>query len=197
VAFKEIQGHEPWLVPYIPTQGELAIDVGANEGVWAVDLATAYGTVLAFEPNPETFARLCKRTENLINVQPYQAAVADTNEPQLLRVYARSVHDSLEEDVQSATSELLGRVLVPCIELDSIKFEHNVDFIKIDTEGGELRALLGMLGTIKRYLPALLVEYHTQQNLHDCMDVLGSLSYTSNHIPHPHGITGHGWIYAS
>ena len=43
---------EAWLEQYLPTYGGVAVDVGAEPGGWARDLARRFETVYAVEPNP-------------------------------------------------------------------------------------------------------------------------------------------------
>lgn len=79
---------------------------------------------------------------------------------------------------------------VPAVSIDAFAGETPVDFIKLDIEGGETRALLGAAATISRDRPQLAVSiYHSKQDfirlplligelLPDCAHFLGH--YTRN-----------------
>lgn len=196
--FDSIRRHEPWLESYIPTSGDTALDIGANTGTWAYDLSWAFKHVHAYEPHPDAFTELVRNVEGLGNVFTHECAVSDTMLNQKLILFEESVHTSSEAIVDAARSNPIGQIEVMSVELDGVDFgNEEIDFVKIDTEGHEVRALTGMIRTLKKHRPTLLVEYHSQRNLHDCTDVLGSLGYAVKHISHPHGVVGHGWIYAT
>ena len=55
--------------------GDVALDLGANVGVYTARMAETGATVHAFEPDPDTFARLVKRVGHLPNVVLHQKAV--------------------------------------------------------------------------------------------------------------------------
>ena len=56
-------------------------------------------------------------------------------------------------------------VLIPCDAIDNLFAGKTVDFIKMDIEGAEKKALLGARETIKKYKPLLVVcIYHRQED---------------------------------
>lgn len=48
-----------WMCETFGDPNAIAIDVGAHIGTWTVSLAKAFGSVLAFEPNPLNYLNLC------------------------------------------------------------------------------------------------------------------------------------------
>ncbi len=69
------------------------------------------------------------------------------------------------------------KVTIGQIKLDSFLNENAIipDFIKIDVDGYELEVLKGLEETIKKYHPAMVVEYNDQT---DVVDFLKSFNYT-------------------
>lgn len=132
--------------------GAIAIDVGANIGMWSVMLAKANtGTrVFSFEPNPAVYQRLvanlrANQCQNVVALN--QAASESVGElvfycdpiaPDMSRAIAPS------EDVRSIPPENLRRV--PTATLDGVCAEQNIEriaLLKIDVEGHELSVLKG------------------------------------------------------
>ena len=100
-----------------------------------------------FEPEPVNFKHLKANTRELTNVVINDHAVAE-------RVGMICLFRSNELNVDHQTYDIgenRNSIEVPCITLDNY-FHHNehVDFIKIDIQGYEYYALLGMRETIKR-----------------------------------------------
>ena len=62
-----------------------------------------------------------------------------------------------------------------------------ITLIKLDCEGYEEKALLGMIETVKKYKPALFIESQTEKELIDISKILIPLGYSNkqrfNHTP--------------
>ena len=89
---------------------------------------------------------------------------------------------------------------MPATALDLLGYpDREVDFVKIDVEGGELDVLVGAEQTIRTHQPRLLIEIHNLANLAFCQSALADWGYAVEHIPHPHpGVhPGHCWLTAS
>jgi FkbM family methyltransferase len=144
--------------------GRVAIDIGANVGIFTIPLARAVGTdgaVWAFEPLPENVDRLRAnvRDNELTNVRVVAAAASDTDGALSFQVAGDSAYGSTREVFSDWRT---GRSLtVPGVRLDSewraCGMPH-VSVIKIDVEGAELAALRGAQAVIRRCRPVLLVE---------------------------------------
>lgn len=134
--------HERALVKDIISSGMTAVDIGANIGVYTAFLAKTVGQkgkVYAFEPSPHNFNLLkkCNKNNNVILVQ---AAVGDTTGQTILYV-----SDKLNVDHQTyETDEKREKIDVPSYRLDDYLRDEKVDFIKMDIQGFEYQALLGM-----------------------------------------------------
>lgn len=136
---------------YIP-EGGTVIDVGASIGDHTVTYAEWVGKdgmVAAFEVNPRAYECLVRNTKDLPQVLPIKMGLSDTNSKALL----------VELDNSGASYLLYGGAEseVSVAPLDSYEFA-NVDFIKIDIEGYEVKMLEGARETIEASRPVMLVE---------------------------------------
>lgn len=143
---------ETRLMKQFVANGMVAVDIGANIGYYTLVLATSVGsdgTVYAFEPEPRNFNQLARfiSVNGHRNIKAFQSAVSDRSGPGLLflseqnggdhRIYDRSgLRESLEID-NVALDEVLAQL-------------PRVDFIKMDIQGAEMRALLGMRELVGR-----------------------------------------------
>ncbi len=87
------------------TPQDLAIDCGANVGLFTVRMAESGAEVHAFEPNPDAFRELERVTKGYANVTLHQAAV--TAEPGPVDLY---LHKRADDDpvFWSKSSSLLA-----------------------------------------------------------------------------------------
>jgi len=129
--------------------GMIVFDVGANIGVYSL-LSAKYvgehGAVHAFEPTPETFARL--RTNVKLNkftwVHLNQLAVAEKTGTSTLNLYEQNAMNSLAR--QDWVGKSLGQTVVETISLNEYvkaKGLTRIDLLKVDVEGAELAVLKG------------------------------------------------------
>jgi FkbM family methyltransferase len=138
----------------------MAIDIGAAEGVYAWHLMRIASGVAAFEPNPESAARLRAR---LPDVDVHAVALSDRHGEAQLRVplthsVALGGLGTLEDanDFQGHYCETRS-IEVPARTLDSFALAP-LGFMKIDVEGHELAVLRGAERSILRDRPTILVE---------------------------------------
>ncbi|MEA2560792.1 MAG: hypothetical protein QOH06_2296 [Acidobacteriota bacterium] len=152
--------------------GDTVLDIGANIGFFAMNLAAMVGSngkVYAFEPNPR-IADLLERSvaENHFadRVAVARAAVADQPGRLGLFVGADSLNLSgsyLVKD-KAAASDAPGRIVdVPVIQLDAEPIRRPVSFIKIDVEGAEPLALRGASKILREDRPTILAELNPSQ----------------------------------
>ncbi len=140
--------------------GDVVLDCGANVGVFTrAALSAGAAQVVAIEPSPRNLACLRKNLANEIaggRVIVAPVGVWDTDDTLTL-----IESDAPPEDgfVRSASGH--KGVAVPLTTIDKLvrKFElRKVDFIKLDIEGAEQRALAGAQVTIATYRPALEIS---------------------------------------
>ena len=146
--------------------GMTVLDLGANIGyfsVLAAGLVGQSGEVHAFEPAPTCFAQLKRNLAAFPWAHAHPAAVADAPGTACFHFSDKANETgwgSLLTEDQSSTRE----TMVPVVRLDDWAGEQairRVDFIKIDIEGGEFRALQGARELLRRYRPVLVAELNS------------------------------------
>jgi FkbM family methyltransferase len=165
-------------LPQIVPRDRMAIDIGANKGVYTHLLARLCQSVEAFEPNPKIYRILTRALPR--NVVAHDVALSDRvgTAELIVPLYSggfSNQHASLSPKKRDATS---GIVRVSQRTLDSYGF-HNVGFIKIDVEGFEAAVLTGARETILRERPVLQVELeeqHTGQAVAESVAALTALN---------------------
>jgi len=149
------------LLPALVARDKIAIDIGANKGVYTHVLATLCRRVEAFEPNPKIYGVLTRYLP--ANVTPHHVALSDRAGVAELVIPARSSGGysnqgaSLNPAKKESAPHGFGSVAVEARTLDSYAFT-NVGFIKIDVEGFEDAVLRGAAETLKRERPTVLLE---------------------------------------
>jgi FkbM family methyltransferase len=143
------------LLPKLVRPGSMAIDVGANTGIYSYYLHRLGQRVRAFEPNPR-LARLLEEAK-FPGVEVINAGLSDTPGKALLHIPVIRGRRYATRASLMRPSDACETVEVDVATLDSFAFE-NVGLIKIDVEGNELRVLAGGRATIERNRPALIVE---------------------------------------
>lgn len=142
-----------WLRHYSPKEGDVVIDVGAGRGEDLISFSNSVGKtgrVLAIEADPESFTALSNfcQLNHLYNVTAIQAALMD----KAGMVYITKSVSSWMENSISFAKEASG-TSVQAKTLDAI-FENeglrNIAFLKMNIEGAERFALVGMESTIGR-----------------------------------------------
>ena len=146
-------------------KGDTVIDLGANKGHFTIimaELVGKEGKVFAFEPDPDTFGVLKDNVKNCgyDNVILVQKAVSNTNDRRSLYRCAVDYRNN------SLTEGCLYENNPKCIDVDTVRLDdyfngyninkenkeiiNNIDFIKMDIQGGETVALQGMIKTIEK-----------------------------------------------
>jgi FkbM family methyltransferase len=137
--------HEIGLLKRLIAPGDHVLDIGANIGFYArivSGLVGDHGKVYCFEPDRTNYARLVKNTEGLKNVERYNLAVSDRDQPialyrsKLLNVDHRTYPVHNAESVEEIQARSIDGMLGTEIE--------RVNLIKIDIQGFELTAFRGM-----------------------------------------------------
>ncbi len=142
--------------------GMTVVDLGAHIGYFTHLFGKLVGTegkVFAFEADPFIFELLRKNVRHFSNVEARQAAVSDSLGT--IDFY----HSEEKSGCGSTVRELPAlfkktKLSVPATDLDSALERagvSHVDFIKMDIEGGEPKALLGMQRTLEQNPAIILV----------------------------------------
>jgi FkbM family methyltransferase len=144
-AYKACADHaERQLLRQILVPGAVAVDAGANIGIYSQFLARCVGpagAVYSFEPAPENFTRLRAAVRGFSNVHVSQAAVGERSGKSEL-----SLSDRLNVDHRTYLTHNSTRrvVQIEMVALDDyFKPGQRVDLIKMDVQGYELHVLRG------------------------------------------------------
>lgn len=176
----------------IPQNGVL-IDVGANMGYFSLAVSTKLDTghIIAIEPSNRDFQRLTANIQlnNLQNkILAINCGLSDTIEISKLHV-ACEENSSLntfspvfkykgieESEIQDVNVQTLDQI-VENLHLQT------VDFIKLDIEGSELKAINGAKKTIQKFHPHILIGTNPQllekngSSINDLWKTLEDLGY--------------------
>jgi FkbM family methyltransferase len=137
----------------------MAIDVGAHQGDWALELAKKHKVVIAFEPNPHLAQALRQKVaeSNVENIDVVEAAASDRDGFSVLHVH-RGSFSSLRPRSHSGIATALR---VKTVTLDEFVWDSpgSVDLIKIDAAGHELEIIRGSVKTLLRHHPVLCIEH--------------------------------------
>ena len=144
-----LSGEFDWLRRYLShIEIPVIFDVGANIGTYSSNILSMYpkAKIYAFEPHPKSFDQL----KNDKRLQSFNKAIGDQLKQIQLYDYRNkdgSSHASLyKAAIEDLRNESSVCHTVDVTTLDEFCLEHQVqdiDLLKIDTEGNELRCLLG------------------------------------------------------
>lgn len=194
-----MNGIEVWLTQPVMdgiarlTSTELAVDVGANVGTWTTPLSKIFDSVLAFEPDERNFSQL----PTADNVLAIKAAIADETGDTEFFLRSSSGHNSLLEEHPIGGDGMrpvpaVEKVVVSSLSLDDA-CENGADLVKIDIEGGEVRALQGCVDAGRWARTLFVVECH--DTFAGVAEELERLGKRVTRIPHPLANVhpGHCW----
>ncbi len=142
--------------------GDVFVDAGAFHG-WYTLLASrqvgAGGQVLAFEPNPYTFAILRRNIDlnGCRNVRALNVALSNAEERRWLYLGP----DDGSQSSLAPAADGLGREEIHTRRLDDVLVElgvQRVDFMKIDVQGAEASLLEGAAAVLQRSRPVIVFE---------------------------------------
>jgi FkbM family methyltransferase len=170
--------------------GIIAYDVGANIGYTAILLARCVGSqgkVIAFEPLPANLERLRANLarnglETRVTVAPF--AVGREARSTAFLVHTSGGMGKMEGSAGRAAA-YPDRITVEAIDLDSYVYDRGCpapSLIKMDIEGGEVLALPGMRGLLRRQRPTLLIEVHGPEALLAARQALDEARYRLHRV---------------
>ena len=164
--------------------GTVAVDVGANVGLFTLALATRVGLkgcVIAIDPLEENVARIeAGASLNRLGNVRTACCAAGSSEPGTMQLYlaADSAFTSSEKPKEGGTG--VGTRTVAQRTLDSLWRSNGsplVTFVKIDVEGAEFSVLQGARDLLSICAPVLLVEANTSERLDSIRKLLGVHGY--------------------
>jgi FkbM family methyltransferase len=170
----------------VSVPGTTVIDVGASEGLYALAMRARvgrHGRVIAFEPNPDSFAGLRLRTWHS-GIDARQQAASDSATRTELHVPFAKDGTSAEVGLGSLVEPARERGVAHMVDttrLDDLLDEDllPISLIKIDVEGWEVETLEGAKELIRAHSPKLIVEIeqrHLARRMIDARDVVNSIA---------------------
>ena len=131
------------LAEYYDIPIETVFDIGANIGITACELNDLFPKALiyAFEPVPDTFIKLKKRTFSRTSIKCFETALGNEICSKMIDIGTRS---DLVSFVESTNSGNEIKIKVDTLDqITQVKNIKRIDFLKIDTEGFDLEVLKG------------------------------------------------------
>lgn len=167
-------------------------DIGANIGVFTIQLANKCRKVYSFEPQKNIYNLLLNNINlnKLTNVTAWSYALF--NKDCQMKIADQSKQDGWVGDISdenkitsfgsiSLEENELGTI--KCKKLDNL-INEKIDFIKIDAEGADISIILGAEKLINKYRPIIIFEYNEQlskANFNTDMNSLNNIIKNNNY----------------
>ena len=165
---------------------DIAIDIGANIGLWTKPLCEKFRFVWAFEPSLENWQYCHKNLEGIKNYQLEQIALSD-KQAENIELYSTS--DSCGDLRITPIGEKAKVIdMVDMMMLDNYyhelmpKYAGKVGLIKIDVQQHEKEVLLGARRILEEHSPVICIELPIRDEEEQtykviCKNILGGLGY--------------------
>lgn len=157
----EFQRLGEWL-----TQGDTALDIGANFGSYSLSMSALVGDtgrVFSFEPVPQTFNMLVRSlaARGCRNVTALNLACSNQSGlvPMCVPDDPLTGEDLYQASIRGGNS---ANVVVCRIRLDDLPLPtERLRLVKVDAEGHDAEVIEGMLQTLRSSMPVLITEHPT------------------------------------
>ena len=153
---------------------DVAVDGGAHVGSWTKALSEKFTHVHSFDLNPDNFECLLKNVSdwNLHNATMYHLGLGDKEE---------TVGMSPDERWGEGNTGGMhingdGNLKVTTLDI-TLSGLTSLDFLKLDIEGYEEKALKGGADLIEKFNPVIQIEHKTRINERNGGDPIGDLKY--------------------
>lgn len=178
-------GGEDYVLDFILAQPkDIFIDIGSNVGMHTIRAANAGWKVYAFEPNDFYYAGLIENIK--VNkfeqkITPFKIALSDRAET----IYLNPEQWATPRESSSNAPDSFE---LHTRRLDEFLQGEKIGAVKIDTEGYELKILLGMQHLLDTQSPALAIEIHDKfygyNNLPEITRILTEYGYKIEELGH-------------
>ncbi len=199
---------EIWHKLWKDWEGAYGWDVGANCGQTVPIMLERFTQVIAFEPASECWPYLQDFAGNLTWLP-----IALSDQDDFVELIELPDKIDTGQLVTAGTKGMEWNPAQPgahirtvvCATADTLVSDgalHAPDFMKIDTEGHELKVLFGAKKILAVHRPDLLIEFHSPELHSSCQALLEQFGYICETVRHPHYRAGtpmwmqHGWIRA-
>jgi FkbM family methyltransferase len=153
--------------------GGTLLDVGANIGFYTIEGAQAVGPsgkVISIEavPHHAQSVRDSAALNDMKNVEVVSVAAADADGEATITLPTQANHGMYTLGKVAGTESYC----VPMRKIDDLVGATRIDFVKMDIEGSEYRALLGARRMLERDRPPILIELNE-----NALQACGASSY--------------------
>lgn len=165
------------------------VDVGAYVGDTVLDYVESYGKdsfqkIYCYEICQENIDKMKINLKNFDNIEIKRKAVSDKKE---------KLRFDLDNDISSNHISSDGKIEVEGVALDE-DIKEKISMVKMDIEGSEMKALVGMKEHIKNDTPILLISvYHNNTDLVEIPKYIKSLNGNYDYYLRYYG----GCVYAT
>ena len=164
-----------FLIKHFVKKGDQVVDVGTHIGIYSAYLANIVGEkgkVFCFEPHKDLTIKLNSNLSlnglNNYEIHNYGLGenneVIDYNSVNIDNFNEGTVNSSFYENEKISSPYFKGKfqkIKTKVKKLDSVLTNEKIKFVKIDTEGYELKILKGMQNIINRCRPIIIFEFHS------------------------------------
>ena len=196
---KKFNSSEKIFLRSLGLNGKVIYDIGGHVGVFSIFFSKASGengSVIVFEPNKDNRNKMERnfKLNGINDIQIIDYGIGDKTED--IELFFRkgvtasgTMVDSIKSSI--ASEKYYDTQIVKVDSLDNlfkIKTLVKPDFIKMDIEGMEYNALLGMQKIIKKYHPDFYIEIHGADlddklnTIKKVYQLLRNLGYSIYHI---------------
>jgi len=171
-----------WLKKNFPEKKKLSVlDIGANIGNHTVFFAERFIKIFSFEPVLKNFKLLKLNTEDLDNIEIFNFGISDVNEEKIIYTDKNNMGGSSTVHIPKNINNE-EKIKLKNLDEENILNE-KIGLVKVDVEGMEYKALLGISKIIKRDLPILMYEDYNYEEIKDgnskCINFLKSIGYSN------------------
>lgn len=159
--------------------GMVCFDIGASSGVHTLRMAKLIdkrGMIYAFEPSDWMFEKLTTNVELNVptivdhSVMREKIALSDENKWGMIE---STEHGKVGRAIDEPEIKVSFMTIDKYVKVGGIK---RLDFIKVDTDGFEVKIFQGGKKTIERFHPVMVVEFRPSLCL-GLIEILSSLGY--------------------
>ena len=177
----QLQNHYEYIKPFLErTQGRIAVDIGSRFGEYTHYLLKHFEHVICFEPNTGAVSKFFNRNIPKDRVTVYNCGLGARSETvQMSGAIIANSTNTTDRPPHKLVSD------IPIRRLDSFEFR-DIDFIKIDVEGYELKVLQGAVGTLLRNHGVMIVMEQSGEEVkwdwgeqNEATDFLTTMGYVS------------------
>lgn len=177
------------------SEGDLALDIGANIGLMSVQMSFATGKkglTIGFDPNPYVFEILSQNAQlnsDKTRISVYNVAISDREEDLFYHSseasFANGGVSKDEQDFKHGRFAL--KTKIKGVNLEQFLLQNHPDFmdklklVKIDTEGYDKEIIRTNTNLLLKYKPVVITECfgsNTPEEKFEQFDLLHSMGYS-------------------